>query len=721
VIYCDCRYCAQSVERRAQLRRRNPDDLERLEKIAEATSIYRETRHIGETAKQMGVHRVTIRRWLKEIIKEEDPRAEQARKLYETKKNFNEIARQLKAHPAVVRKWIGSLAVKKEKVDPRREEARRFFLETGDVRATAKKVGVSWPTAKKWTLDLEWQDPKIAQTRKIFKETLNISETARQVGVGRPQVRKWVDDLWDLRSKKKLAKIKQAKKLYAETGNVSLISRELEVDDSTIMTWLGLVPKKKDYERLKKEAVEIYFATGMIKDVMDQTGVSWRLAKKLVSDVHYVDPRKEKARKLYIKVKSISKVMKIVNASYATTRGWVSDLIPYKELSLEKLELIEEARSLYKETKSINETAKRMGLSPVKIRVWVADLLEMKKQGQLRRRNPDDLETLERMAKAIALFNEGYSTGAIAKKLKVDWQTINNWVKHLEAPQIENHDWHKELLFLHSLPEANYKVIGDKVGRNKITVAGWARGVLKRGKRIFYTPSVEDRRKIHRLYLEAKEAGLEPLVEHDWKTELAFVLATPKMGVRKLAKQIKIGDVTTITSWATGKKRKGKRLTPNLNQQHKLHQLYLELKQRGVTSIDAVEGWKQELEFLLSLPGFSPRAVDKLLGKRYNATSSYLGKQRGVKKAVAPNNRTQQKIHRLYLKTVDQGLQPISFVGQAKALYSYYGTYLALGVALGVQRSVASKWVLGQIKSPTQATIEKVGALYLKHFSSVDQ
>jgi len=64
VIRCPCKYCAQNVERRASLRRRNPDDLERLEKIVEVREIYKETGSLKGLATRFGVSYPTIEEWV---------------------------------------------------------------------------------------------------------------------------------------------------------------------------------------------------------------------------------------------------------------------------------------------------------------------------------------------------------------------------------------------------------------------------------------------------------------------------------------------------------------------------------------------------------------------------------------------------------------------------------------------------------------------------------
>jgi len=204
------KWLADLLPKKRRLRRRNPDDLERLEKIAEARKLYKKTGSLRRTAKLLGSDRRTIKPLIADLIPEPilDPRIEQARELFAEIGNYAEVGRRLGISRTTARKWTIGV----EFIDPRIQLARSFYSETGSLTKTRKLLdahiigshcgvgGVAGEeTIKKWVEDLRPKaltvDPRITQARQIYRETGRMMEAARKVGVRNRMVREWVADL----------------------------------------------------------------------------------------------------------------------------------------------------------------------------------------------------------------------------------------------------------------------------------------------------------------------------------------------------------------------------------------------------------------------------------------------------------------------------------------------------------------------------------------------
>jgi len=200
---------------------RNPDDLERLEKIAEAREIYRETDSIAETARRVGAPWGVVKKWVVDLIPE---KLDRYASLYEQGFTDKQIAEQLSVTTAAVKSWrrIRSLKPNQDLIKSRHRrqrivKARKIYEEVKNFSKTAKRVGVSPETIKSWVKDLIPDEPekptlqeRIAKAQEIYLKTGSIKETEQRVGADRRRVRSWLGDLVP----KKETRIQQVREIY---------------------------------------------------------------------------------------------------------------------------------------------------------------------------------------------------------------------------------------------------------------------------------------------------------------------------------------------------------------------------------------------------------------------------------------------------------------------------------------------------------------------------
>ena len=367
------------------LRRRNPDDLETLEKIAKARELYQETGRLVETARQVKAGHMTVRKWLADI-EYIDPRIEQAKKIYAETGNIKETARQVSVGWRTVRKWVADLIprkrTRKHKPDPRIEQAKKIYAETGNIKETARRVGASTKSVRKWVAGIKYVDPRIEQAKKIYAETGSITKTAKQVGVTFSTCRKWVKDV----TPKKIddPRIEQAKKIYAETGNLQETARRLGVVWRTARRWVKdlLPPREKPQHPKMQLAKKIFMETGNVSETARRVGVSrttmheWLSRRRNPDDLETLEKMVE-ARRLYQEGVSLRKIsLKLFNSLapnfFYAIRGWVEDLIPKRTEST--FENIYEARRLRRQGWSKAEIIKKFKIGPLRLNQWLEGL-----------------------------------------------------------------------------------------------------------------------------------------------------------------------------------------------------------------------------------------------------------------------------------------------------------------------------------------------------------
>jgi transposase-like protein len=211
--------------------RKNPDitpeELERLEKIALARKIYRETGNIRQAARAVNTHHIIVKEWV-EDIEYVDPDIEIARKIYRETGNINKAAKAVGRSWQIVKKWVEDI----EGFDPRIEKARSVYQKTGSIRQAAKATNASRKTVKKWIEDIKYVDPRIAKARKIYQKTGKLLETARTVGARFEAVKEWVEDIDYVDPR-----IVEARRIYHETGNLKKAAEAVNVSIPTVKRW----------------------------------------------------------------------------------------------------------------------------------------------------------------------------------------------------------------------------------------------------------------------------------------------------------------------------------------------------------------------------------------------------------------------------------------------------------------------------------------------------
>ena len=110
MFHCPCKYCRDPRSKFNALRR-NPEDLETLEKMAEARELYQETGNVSEVARRLGVGRIVIYSWLEGLDRDEVRQAQskQAHNLYRQGYLKKEISQKLGIGLATIRRWLSQL------------------------------------------------------------------------------------------------------------------------------------------------------------------------------------------------------------------------------------------------------------------------------------------------------------------------------------------------------------------------------------------------------------------------------------------------------------------------------------------------------------------------------------------------------------------------------------------------------------------------------------
>jgi len=332
--HCTCKYCRSS-----SLRRRNPDDLELLEKMAEARELYRQGVDRKQIGKNLRVDYRKLNKWLVDLIPDVDPRIERARELYLQGSYRAQIAKQLSVGEPTLNKWLADLI---PDVDPRIEQARELYLQGGGKAQIMEQLHCGPAKLKEWLEGVVYVDPRIEQARELYRQGIHEAQIRKQVRVGVPALKEWLADLLpDLDVID--PRIEQVRELYLQGVSRLQIIKRFHAGEKTVNEWLA----------------------------------------DLLPDPGAIDPRIEQARELYLQGVNKTQIKKQLHADRLTVNRWLADLLPPKRRylrrrnpdDLENLEKMVEARELYKKTRNIIETAKEVGVSSKKVSDWVADLI----------------------------------------------------------------------------------------------------------------------------------------------------------------------------------------------------------------------------------------------------------------------------------------------------------------------------------------------------------
>jgi len=320
------------------------------------------------------------------------------------------------------------------------------------------------------------ESQKIAEARRIYQETGKLGETAQQVGVGRHKVKKWISDLVP-----DMEKLKQlARDLYQnETVNLTDIARRVGVTSTTIKSWVSnLIPEKSDISAEMQLAREIYQETGNIRLAAQTVGRGWSQIRNWVKDIKPPEKRrrtrfplskKQQAREIYQKTGKLGETSRQVGVFKGIVKDWVSDI--------EHIDpRIEEARKIYRETNSIVETMEAVGATFYTVRKWVENLISKKRH--LRRRNPDDLEELDKMVEARKLREGGMAIDKILVKLglsynKRGFDKVHSWVDDITY-HISLTDKHHDVLLGLYNQKLNDRQIARQANQRLGTTFKWS-------------------------------------------------------------------------------------------------------------------------------------------------------------------------------------------------------------------------------------------------------
>jgi len=436
VISCNCQYCVErrtlSPARRV-LKRRNPDDLERLEQITEARRIYKETGSIKETALRVGRYPLLIKKWVSDL-EYVDPRIVEARKLYQQGVSLNEIIRRLHTGARQIKEWIADLI---PEVDPRIAEARKLYQQGVSLNEMKRRLRTGRLSIKKWIADLipeKGVDPRIQEARKLYRQGVSIIEISRRLRAHNVTVKKWIVDV----EQDVDPRIQEARELYQEGLNLRKISSHLRAGTINVKKWVAdLISEKSEKKRARKQEAQELYQLGMPQpQIISNLKTSSPMLARWIEGIHptrrrstrLTDLRRRnpddleelekivKARRLYQQGVSRRQITKKLHIDLRKLNKWLADLMPEKP-DVDPRKQRARARKLYQRTGNLSETARQIeGVGWRKVREWVEDLI------------PD---VDPRIQQARELYQQGISRIRISKKLRVHHRALNKWLADL--------------------------------------------------------------------------------------------------------------------------------------------------------------------------------------------------------------------------------------------------------------------------------------------------
>jgi len=410
---CKCRYCtAQNIERRSLKRRRNPDDLEELEKISRARKIYRdqEIKNISAVARAVNASTTKVSQWVADL------------------------------RPKTSRKRGSGGFLKKLQVDTTLD----FIKNEGGCIKTSNlkdKFNVPHSTALKWLNRLSkkkillkvgaagvrrryclpgYDDPEqelINQVNELLKQGMLLQPIATLLSKNSPHG--MYAHLRRLRKDKKLIDLNQLfpnwkdelsylVKLLGATK--SSVARDIGKPLSTLGRYTdGIIKQGKKVKPdliTRKKIHQLY-------SLAKTEGLEPKIDKEVLI---------QRAKDLYKTHKSTTKVAEIMNIPVPTIWGWVKNLTKEKT----KLRNLKKARArfYYIQTGNVSEAARLAGLNWETAARAVADMRKTKK-----RKTPAERKAF--CEKVIKLFKKHKSTTKVAEILGESRQVIYRCVKHI--------------------------------------------------------------------------------------------------------------------------------------------------------------------------------------------------------------------------------------------------------------------------------------------------
>jgi len=280
-------FLGKDTPKKRYLRRRNPDDLERLEKIAKARKIYQETRSLNETGRQVGVRWDMVKSWVEDLIipamsyQEWEDKKLKAKELCRTTRlEHAEIANRLGVVRATVTKWCKGI-IRPE--NPRMLKARELYQTTLlSVQEIADQVGMAKPTINTWCKNLTRpKNPVKLQAQELCRTTmLSHNEIAKITGAKRRNVAYWCQEI--LRPKKEHPLKSKAQELCRNTTLTQReIAQNIDMSEQVVGKWCKGIREKRDFVALKLKAQELCRSSSMTRqEIADELNVSYAAVLK---------------------------------------------------------------------------------------------------------------------------------------------------------------------------------------------------------------------------------------------------------------------------------------------------------------------------------------------------------------------------------------------------------------------------------------------------------
>ena len=395
MIFCDCYYCAErralSPVRRTPGRwRRNPDDLEKLEKMARAIELYKIHKSSRTVADILGIGKTIVDNWVGHLIsekkEEEEALRQKARDLFEIHKDIRKVAEILQVRPDNVARYVRQLS--QQMKEERKVLAWSLYQEYEDTKKVADILEVDTKTIYNWI------GPLIQKKKDEDRESLRLE----------------VISLY----KKHRSATRVTRLLQARGAKISPI---------TILKWVRHLIEKKYKKFAHRDEARKFYQEGLTNyaEIARRVGAAPATVKRWVKDlIPDIDPRIVEARRLYQEeTRNIKKIAKRVRAADSSVKKWIADLIPkkrylrrrnpeYNHVQQRMLDLIrEEGRQARKDYRSRTSPY----TTPEFIQAWLGGWDEIKAIHKLEkkerrkrkrkkrrsgsRRNPDDDDPLD--------------------------------------------------------------------------------------------------------------------------------------------------------------------------------------------------------------------------------------------------------------------------------------------------------------------------------------
>lgn len=443
---------------------RNPDDLEQLELIIKARRLYQKLGNVTEVSRKLNIRWPLINYWTKDL-QEQDVKIIQARLMREEGRSVKSIAEYFGVAWDTANKWLQNIPY----TDPRRELARQLRQSRTSISEIARRLKASTRKIRSWITNIDITDPKIEAVRHLRRQGFSLNQISRETGVSFRVVRRWVEDIEP--GQRVIPQHEKAKQLHETGKSYDEIAVIMNKPKTTVYRW---IKNPDDLERLGmwvKDLIPEYrkrpaprynplIITDKMKTYRKQRDVTHlfkmhpRDFLRLTTDD---DDHIRDIRKSALSLQEYNDYDKIteypiendlyldIQLNKSGTTGWVLNhegrhrIAAVLNAGEDGVEIsIKFYDDKYREitpTKMPKKLIHQMAINwrGLKARTVLMKDIKVKK---IRRRNPDDLEHLEKIAEARSLYREGRGRNitSIARQLHVDFYSVREWVEDLIPP-----------------------------------------------------------------------------------------------------------------------------------------------------------------------------------------------------------------------------------------------------------------------------------------------